>query len=234
MHLNTVNLRSAHLQFASAFLRNEVLKSIGKVERSEIKQWVNSASGSSEAAGLRGDLYEPLAHAELMRGGNFKFRYLVSKDKEPANEQDANLPKMSDGQFKEIPPTCTLFNRDFYYYPTWRTLETGDAFCICMFLGVLRFLIFQMTVSSHHDIKRAGLLHLLKYNTANLPVIFVFVVPDDIFSFWKEPVVVQAGKDEATDEKSVVQTPGMKETKRAPEMEQGVLVVTLSGGDEKR
>jgi hypothetical protein len=61
---------------------------------------------------------------------------------------------------------------------------------------------------------------------------------EDVFSKWKQAVVVEdKAKKEDKEEDSnsnSVQTSRMKEAKRVPKMEQGVLVVTLSGGDERR
>jgi hypothetical protein len=231
------NMVIPSLKFASVHIRNLVLRSVEAVNHDQVTQWVKSATNAAEAAGLRGELFEPLAHEELMRGGKFKFHFLVNKEEEAAPDQTVTFPELENGQFKEMPSQPLAYG--CYYYPTWKTLETGDAFSICDFLGKKTFVIFQMTVSSSHDIKRAGLMRLLEYNTQGLPVMFCFVVPEDIFSKWKQAVVVKEDKeanakkeDEKSEEEthsSSVTTSGMREAKRVPKMEQGVLVVTLSG-----
>ncbi|CAI2193055.1 6954_t:CDS:2, partial [Funneliformis geosporum] len=183
MPTDTISGRLVHLdvgstftdavyRFASPMISNRLIQAYEIKTKRSVRDFIMSSCEYPMVAGFRGNLFEDLAHIELQRGGIFRVRCLN------------NNSEVSERHIKEL--ECNWFmklkeaRKEYYNRPKSKTFASIDAFS----LDNNTLVLYQITVSTKHDIKVKGLDDLKRFlgwgnNINNIHL--YFVVPPNIF-----------------------------------------------------
>jgi len=142
----SADYRSFEYRFASSYVEDELFSRVEEKSESDLCRLVSESSRLGVMGGLRGVLFERLAHLRLVRGGTFRIRSLDGR----SQDVKLTLPEVSGrknfGDLSEIKG----FSDGEYLVPTSTNLESVDSLA-------KPNLMFQMTVSASHPCKQAGL-----------------------------------------------------------------------------
>jgi hypothetical protein len=175
-----------HIEFASKYVADKMILKFWANERVDLLSFLRSSAGESNAAGMRGILFESIAHMVLLRGGKFTVRRLGS-----ASTEEKYLPPRTLQSFDDL-DKVNLSMDTIYYRPVSSNLAAVDALANNM--------LFQMTVSESHPVKMAGLKkavqQVLMIGRDVIPLL-IFVVPSNIFSSFGPQRYTTTKKEEA-------------------------------------
>ena len=145
---------TTQIVFASQWVADEVISKAAQQAERQIREFVAVQENNPQAAGLRGQVFEALAHKVLQRGGTFRIRPLgvdsQSADSSPASEQ---WPALVHKQFSKVTELGCILEPgsadNLYLVPAAKNNKAFDA---------LRPPgdALQMTVSLKHPISHAG------------------------------------------------------------------------------
>jgi hypothetical protein len=139
-----------HVVFASQWVAEEIVKRAGDQAERSVREFMASQAVNPQAAGLRGQVFEALAHRVLLRGGNFDIRPLLSSQ---ASERGSEAwPPMTYKELKDTNSIGKMMDggpHSLYLVPKAKNNAAFDA--IRPPTDAL-----QMTVSRHHPISHAG------------------------------------------------------------------------------
>jgi hypothetical protein len=135
-----------------------------------------SSAFSSQLATVRGDLFEAYAHRVLCSGGDFCVRCLSGRGAVAvAVDTMLQLPRSTGVHPVQRPEDLALCpSADDYCQPVIRNFPAVDGVKLPGFL-------FQMTVSTTHNIKHAALKTVLAQLPDAPQYDLYFVVPEDIY-----------------------------------------------------
>eukprot|EP00047_Mylnosiga_fluctuans_P024741 m.169108 g.169108 ORF g.169108 m.169108 type:complete len:679 (+) comp9915_c1_seq20:269-2305(+) len=163
--------------FASEYVKDRLLDKLMRAEENALAKFAVASHDIGEVGGLRGQVFEYMAHKRLLRGGMFEARrltdfgpYKLSVSLQPSHrvylQSEVDIP--SRGTFPATPT---------YFQPQSRTFPSIDAISAQDKDGPVH--LFQMAVGTH-PVKYEGLLTVLqKVGTASG---LYFVMPRDRFA----------------------------------------------------
>ena len=206
----TYDYGSYEFVLASKYISQRVFNKLEEKESHQLKIFLKESGGFPTVAGLRGNLFEPMAHNFptvaglrgslfepmahniLARGGKFLIRKLVKggeTDSEPFEEVFLPKERLQLSSLRE----SELSTEGKYLVPKSKTLISVDAIAPP---GAA----FQMTVSNTHTIHAGGLKKVIEFCSKECTTFrFYFVVPEDIFmKFTKIQKYVTENKTKAT------------------------------------
>ena len=159
---------------ASKYISQRVFDKLEEKESCQLKLFLKQSRGFPTAAGLRGNLFEPMAHNILVRGGKFWIRKLVEgRETESKPFEEEFLPK-ERLQLSSLHESQLSTERN-YLVPKSKTFVSVNAIAPP---GAA----FQMTVSKSHTIHAGGLKKVIEFCGKCKTFRFYFVVPEDIFT----------------------------------------------------
>eukprot|EP01106_Pelomyxa_sp_JSP_P007212 TRINITY_DN218_c0_g1_i5.p1 TRINITY_DN218_c0_g1~~TRINITY_DN218_c0_g1_i5.p1 ORF type:complete len:697 (-),score=68.39 TRINITY_DN218_c0_g1_i5:53-2143(-) len=189
------DLGSATYKFASTYVKDKVCQRLFNVQQYDTLLFVRNLSGSSVAGGIRGELFEPIAHQFLLRGGNWKIKQahiIGAGEREDSRKSTLlNFPKPLESKFQnqDLSDLASLADlgspKCVYYKPEFHELGAVDSFAILRDTNELD--LFQITVSIKHPVKRKYLMKVINKATllnggkAFSRIRLYFAVPDDVF-----------------------------------------------------
>lgn len=176
---------STSMALSSFYVTEKLVERFMQVQRERLLSFLRSARGSDTAvlAGLRGSLFEGLAHRLLQAGGRFKVRCLDAS----AASTEVELP--SSTAHPVLSPTdIGAAPAGAYCEPRHPNFPAVDAV-------LLPRQLFQMTVSPQHEVPHAALVAVLKQLPPAERYDLYFVVPEDQFgNFQAQPFVGADGR----------------------------------------
>lgn len=171
-------LEKTGFEWASVYVEQQTMLQASEKESLAVKMVIKSAGGIPEIAGFRGNLFEPLCHCALMKGGRFEIRNLENNSR-----GYVEFPSCA-GKFAIFNDLAQVSNeRDsFYWRPASKCLPSVDAI-------LHPNILLQVTVSVEHPVKADGLLLAMRALRNPKHARLYFVVPEDTFgSFTKQPI----------------------------------------------
>lgn len=165
------------LRFASVEVENILMSQWENTERDNFVTFLSNAANDPLFGTLRGQLWERLVHASIIKGGTFKVRNLKTKEEFTV---DLN-PTISKYLYKIQEVSLMVPNATVWLRPVISNFESVDAI-------IPGFGLFQITIAKKHGVKHQGLLNLFK-NLQNHPYnyrLFFVLPPDQYMSFTSE------------------------------------------------
>ena len=189
-----VSYKDAISEWASEEVEELVMKKRNQDLDQARSSFVRETAGISNMSGARGQSFEPLADARLMRGGQFKWKPLTQRPGSGGRRVNAagknvdRLPKKLKELFHVLTDIQAVPGQDTYYLPDYRSFPAIDA--------ASRNEVFQMTCGKTHPIDLPGCVAAVhKFRNSRARLKFIFVVPDDLFDSWtSEQPFVEKGK----------------------------------------
>ncbi len=137
--------------FASQWVAEEIIRRGGQQAEHEIRKFLAAQEANPQAAGLRGQVFEALAHKVLQRGGNFRVKPLGDNSQSATNSTvSEHWPARIYKQFSKVTELRGLACAgDLYLVPAAKNNKAFDA--VRPPQDAL-----QMTVSPRHPINHAG------------------------------------------------------------------------------
>ncbi|KAI9093157.1 hypothetical protein DFS34DRAFT_666843 [Phlyctochytrium arcticum] len=182
LHLRTEDpYEDAVVRFASNKVADVLLRKFGAELKNDILRLFTAASDNTMFSGLRGAIFENLAHHRLRAGGTFQVRDLKTEAVESTTIPDSGEGHFFDTAGQPVPVTV----QNIYNQPVISNLAAIDSL-------IPPHSLFQITVSISHPI----LVHGLKRFQSFLhdPVRLYFVVPANIFENYPRQVYHTSGK----------------------------------------
>ena len=155
--------------FASQYVVKLLLEEDWQNQKQEVEEFVELFRYTPQVQGMRGQIWETLAHGLLVAGGTFKVRRLWF-DGSHQRPELLNLDRMDSKTFECVPDLSTL-PPGSYAVPVAKNNRGFDAV-------ILPDSALQMTVTTDHPVSHAGLLDLCTVTGVNK---LYFVVPEEIF-----------------------------------------------------
>ena len=145
----TYDYGSYEFVLASKYISQRVFNKLEEKESCQLKLFLKQSRGFPTAAGLRGNLFEPMAHNILAGGGKFWIRKLDEggeTDSKPFEEVFQRKERLQLSSLRE----SQLSTEGKYLVPKSKTFVSVDAIAPP---GAA----FQMTVSNSYTIHAGGL-----------------------------------------------------------------------------
>ena len=158
--------------FGSVYIAEAVLSKLQLQQREQLVAFLSVSAGDAFAAGVRGVLFEALAHRALRVGGIFRMRRLGGAA--AAEEEELRLEACTELRVLKRAEDLTAVPSGVYCQPTTGNFPAVDAVR-------LPNQLFQMTVSLSHDVKQAALSAVLQQLPEARSYQLFFVVPEDVF-----------------------------------------------------
>lgn len=139
------DFKTFEFRFASRYVEDQIFEIAKEGREQDLCRLISDSSELGETGGVRGVLFERVAHLRLAQGGEFSIRSLDGKSK------DVKLC-LGGGERKKFSDLSEIkgFSDGEYLVPKSSNLESVDSL-------VRPNLMFQMTVSASHPCKQAGL-----------------------------------------------------------------------------
>jgi DNA polymerase III delta prime subunit len=170
-------------KYASSYVVTMIIERYKNDRRKSIVQWIEETSTIGITGGLRGNLFEEIAHPILMKGGNFHCRLLIDQGVNKIKE----IPSTKLNCVKDL-SSSDLEKEGIYYKPISKNFECIDSWIVIdgETWG------FQFTVSPKHRITSALYWYFKNLNIRH----YVTVVFDQHkFKNYKYQAVEQSGKE---------------------------------------
>jgi hypothetical protein len=161
------------VEWASGYVRDQVIAQACSRESLAVRIFVKSAGGINEVASLRGNLFEPLCHQLVAKGGQFLVRKLSSG----TEGVPLRMTPCVERRFFTDWKTVSESGEGVYLRPASKSFAAVDAI-------KQPDILLQMTVAHDHPINAKGLcdaVQALKSDKVKL----MFVVPDDQFERYR-------------------------------------------------
>ena len=170
-------------QYASSYVATMILERYKIYRRQLVIQWIEETTDVGIAGGLRGNLFENIAHSGLKKGGSFSYRVLTDQ----GTPESLRIPSAELVPVTDISSLENLREEGKYYKPRAKTFECIDSWIVMdgEAWG------FQFTVSAKHRITSALYWFFKKLNLRH----YVTVVFDqDKFEKFKNQNVTPSKK----------------------------------------
>ena len=180
IHADPKTLRRTKIEWASPWVEQQVILRACERESFPVRSFIKSAGGIPEIANFRGNLYEPVCHNILMRGGRFRARNLSTR-----KEFWIEIPSRSGNLqlFKNLADISNNNSDDIMY---WRPVSKNLA---AVYAITQPNILVQITVAGKHKVVANGLLRALEILRDAQHARLYFVVPDDKFpNFQKQAI----------------------------------------------
>ena len=201
--------------FASPYVIQQIWHKSEEDRHVTLRAFLDMTANNPQFSGPRGDLFEPYAHWILQREGKYAVqrfpRALLST---PGSKQERellqylDLPASEQAVSLDSPQAITALQPEWYGLPNKSNFATIDS-------AKKPNLLFQMTVSSRHDVNIDGLITVVRALQARVPCRLYFVVPPDQFGSY----AVGTLKGPTTPSGSTVQEKQQYEQKIRDELE---------------
>jgi hypothetical protein len=178
------------VRFASQWVEEQAISKYLQSKQQEVHDFMAASGGEPTVAAFRGKLWERHAHCKLQIGGLFSCRNLSDE----GDEFEIELPQC--GRSVSIWDHTQIANLEdanledaVYAWGRSKTFPAVDAV-------IQPNKLFQITVSTNHQINVKGLNNASKAMRASPHVRLYFVVPPDIFSSYRKQAVKRIRDDD--------------------------------------
>ncbi len=175
------------LVFASTYVAEQIVIRLIEHDKARMIEWINSSSGQTSVAALRGTMFERIGHTLLASGGTFDYREL--NDNNSNDTVSLALASAEIKQFNQV-SEINMSQHVHYYQPKYSNFSVVDSIKAPNNL-------FQFTVSQKHSIKATQLKELLtQLKMLDTQINLYFVVPPDVYDkFPRQKYVTTQGED---------------------------------------
>ena len=182
-----------HYSLLTDFVGKEVSEEavFWKIEKR--RSLITELRANSAASAYRGVIFEADAIDRLVRGGSFSLRKCSGVDDQPISLRLKNTSDRLPMRDLDSLDVARAVNR--IVVPDARNFESVDAFLINSNPSQTEVLLFQVTVGKSHPTKYNGVRQVMakirsKLKDKTISCKLVFVVPDDVASYYHSPQAV--------------------------------------------